>query len=176
MNILREELLRRAEDDQAVRRRLPPGGICPPELAAEWRRIDSENTAFLKQAVAQSGWPGIAAVGPDGATAAWLLLQHADADHDFQKACLPLLEQAVADGDAEPWGLAMLTDRLRVADGLPQVYGSQYRWTDGVFGPYPIEDPDHLDARRAAVGLESAAENDRRLREAHDPSSPASPA
>ncbi|CNE57641.1 Uncharacterised protein [Mycobacterium tuberculosis] len=36
--------------------------------------------------------------------------------------------------------------------------------TDTGFGPQPVEDPDRLDERRAAVGLRPMAEYDARMR------------
>lgn len=68
--------------------------------------------------------------------------------------------------DADPRNLAYLTDRCRVAAGQPQVYGTQYDSDgfDGNLRPHLIEDPERLDARRAAVGLEPHAEYDRRMR------------
>nr|WP_010048272.1 MULTISPECIES: hypothetical protein [Streptomyces] len=45
------------------------------------------------------------------------------------------------------------------------MYGTQYtNARDGDLRPYPVTDPEQLDARRAAVGLESAAAYDRRMR------------
>jgi hypothetical protein len=97
-------------------------------------------------------------VGERASRAAWLLVQHADQDVGFQKRCLPILRAAVEAGQAEPAVLAYLTDRVRVAEDQPQVYGTQYQDKDGEFGPHPIEDPDHLDVRRAEVGLEPHAD------------------
>ncbi|WP_324604473.1 MULTISPECIES: DUF6624 domain-containing protein [Streptomyces] len=93
------------------------------------------------------------------------MAQHADRALDLQHQVLGLLEDAVAAGDALPRHLAYLTDRVLVAAGEPQVYGTQYtNARDGDLRPYPVTDPEQLDARRAAVGLESAAAYDRRMR------------
>ncbi|MGW9448705.1 DUF6624 domain-containing protein [Streptomyces sp. NPDC055632] len=158
------ELHRRAEQDQAARHRASRTGD-----GAELVRIDVANTAWLKQIVARHGWPGIALVGEQGADEAWLLVQHADLDPDFQRHALGLLEQAVDAGDALPRHLAYLTDRVLVAAGELQVYGTQYTQDpDGSnLRPYPVTDPDQLDARRIAAGLEPAAEYDRRMRDSH---------
>jgi hypothetical protein len=99
-----------------------------------------------------------------------LLTQHADARPDFQRRCLDLLTAAVTAGEADPGHLAYLTDRVLRADGLPQRYGTQF-WTDpdtGQLEPQPIEDPDHLNERRAAAGLEPFADYQRTIREAGD--------
>ncbi|MFF4306909.1 DUF6624 domain-containing protein [Streptomyces sp. NPDC001601] len=155
------ELHRRAERDQAARRL-----AVKTRDGRDMRRIDADNTAWLEQVISQRGWPGIALVGERGADAAWLLAQHADLDPAFQRRALELLKAAVEAGDALPRHLAYLTDRVLVTAGEPQVYGTQY--TDDGDGSnlrlQPVADPDRLDERRAAVGLEPAAEYDRRMR------------
>ena len=113
-------------------------------------RIDHRNTRTMKQIIARYGWPGEKLVGQVGAEAAWLLIQHADHDRAFQKYCHKLLKEAVKQNDAQPKHLAYLTDRICVGDNLPQVYGTQWE--------YPIADQEHVDERRAAVGLSSLAE------------------
>jgi hypothetical protein len=160
---LAAELIRRAAEDQAARDRYMEVGDLD-----EMARVDAENTAWLQAVVAEHGWPGVALVGAEGAHCAWLLVQHADRAPQFQKQALALLEAAVAAGDAAQRELAYLTDRVLVADGQPQLYGTQYvDDADGGLRPRPIADPDRLDERRAAMGMESAAEYDRRMREVY---------
>ncbi|RPI92451.1 MAG: hypothetical protein EHM40_12990 [Chloroflexi bacterium] len=113
-------------------------------------QIDRRNTQIMKKIVAQYGWPGEKQVGQLGAQAAWLLVQHADHDRAFQKQCHSLLAEAVKRNDAQAKHLAYLTDRVCVGDGVPQIYGTQFE--------YPIADQEHVDERRAAVGLSSLAE------------------
>jgi hypothetical protein len=81
--------------------------------------------------------------------------RHADQDVEFQRSCLAMLGEAVAAGRASARALAYLTDRVRVADGLDQVFGTQYAMVDGVFTPHPIEDRENLDRRRADAGMEA---------------------
>ncbi|MBB6553338.1 DUF6624 domain-containing protein [Nonomuraea rubra] len=163
---LRDELLARMERDQHVRLSVPVGEPLSAELLEEWDRVDTGNTAFLKRVIDEHGWPGHDLVGERAAQAAWLLAQHADRDRDFQRRCLPLLRDAVARGQAAARHLAYLVDRVRVGEGRPQVYGTQYLQTaEGGFGPHPIEDREHLDERRAEMGLEPHAEYDRHMRQ-----------
>ena len=56
-----------------------------------------------------------------------------------------------------PADLAYLEDRVRVHAGQPQLYGTQFNIAGGEFGPFPIEDPQRLDERRAQAGLEPFA-------------------
>lgn len=67
--------------------------------------------------------------------------------------------EAVSQGEATPADLAYLTDRVRSNEGREQLYGTQIADVrDGTVVPWPVEDPERLDARRAAVGLEPFAE------------------
>jgi hypothetical protein len=157
---LRTELLTRADRDQTARKSLPPA-----QRDARWEQViapvDRANTARMREIVATCGWPGSALAGTDGAHAAWLLVQHAP--DDFKEECLPLLEDAVARGDAAPRDLAYLTDRVLMQRGEPQVYGTQYLIVDGRLNLWTVRDPDQLDERRAVLGLPPEAENRARL-------------
>ncbi len=149
-------------EDQRIR--TLPDAEQPPDYLDQWHAIDAENTTALCRIVDAHGWPGFALVGEEGATAAWLLAQHADENPAFQRRALNLLAAAVDAGDANPAHLALLTDRCRVSEGRPQVYGSQYvRGPDGQWRMQPVEDPQHLDARRTSVGLEPQAANEARI-------------
>jgi hypothetical protein len=107
----------------------------------------------------ESGWPGEAIVGQEGASAAWLIAQHAIGEPTFQRACLLALEAAAARSEVPAWQPAMLEDRIRVFEGKLQRYGTQLQVDDeGELHPHPIEDPDGVEARRAAVGLEPLAD------------------
>lgn len=123
--------------------------------------VDRAHTERMRAIVATQGWPRRSQVGPFAAQAAWLLVQHADHDRSFQQACLGLLQEVVAAGEAEPGHLAYLTDRVRVGAGLPQVYGTQM---NNGCEPWPIEEPEGVDQRRAAVGLEPLADYVARFR------------
>jgi hypothetical protein len=117
----------------------------------EWdNQVDYHNTQVMKEIIAEYGWPGETLVGTMGAQAAWLLVQHADHDREFQKQCHHLLETAVKSDEAQAQHLAYLTDRICVGDGVPQIYGTQL--------DYPITDLEHVDERRAVMGLDSLAE------------------
>ncbi|WP_407940896.1 DUF6624 domain-containing protein [Nonomuraea antri] len=158
---LRDELLQRMQQDQAARTCAPPHTPWTDEQHAHLTAVDVSNTAFLKRVIAQHGWPGRDLVGEQAAHAAWLLAQHADRDVAFQRSCLPLLEEAAKAGQATWADYAYLVDRVRVADGQLQVYGTQYGMREGRLELQPVEDLDHLDERRARAGLGPHAEYDR---------------
>jgi hypothetical protein len=157
---LHAELMERAGRDQAARMSLRPG-----HGMTEWETVvapvDRHNTARLREIVSRYGWPGHRLVGEAGAHAAWLLAQHAPPE--LQEEWLPLLQDAVARGDASAADLAYLTDRVLMHRGEPQIHGTQYQVRDGVLELWPVRDPPGLAQRRAALGLEPEAENRARL-------------
>jgi hypothetical protein len=154
---LRAELLRRAANDQAIREQyasvLRQGKQPDSTLLARMASVDATNTRWLADVVARRGWPGRTIVGEDGADAAFLLVQHADADTAFQVRALPLLARAYRAGEATGQQFALLTDRVATARGQPQVYGTQARFVAGRTELKPIGDSAGVDARRASVGL-----------------------
>jgi hypothetical protein len=118
--------------------------------------VDRDNTTRLREVIGRHGWPGCELVGEAGALAAFLLAQHAPPE--LQEKCLPLLQEAVARGDASPVHLAYLLDRVLMHRGEPQVYGTQYRGVgNGPLEMWTVRDPSGLDQRRAALGLEPEA-------------------
>jgi hypothetical protein len=150
---LADELVQMGERDQEMRN------------SQKWdAEVDIRNTQRLKQIIREIGWPSISKVGREAANYAWLLAQHADHDVAFQRDCLHLMQQSMNDVDATT--VAYLEDRVRVNEGRPQLYGTQYYEDEqGVFGPKPIEQPDEVDERRKVVGLEPLAQYDRAMRQ-----------
>lgn len=156
---LRDELLALVKEDQAVRN-AAIANMRDPSVQARMKEIDHKTTTRLKEIVAKQGWPGKSLVGEEAAHAAWLLVQHGDADVAFQKQCLALIEKAAKAGEATEADYAYLYDRVAVGEHRPQRYGTQY----GEGKPQPIEDETHVDERRKAVGLGTMAEYDAQMR------------
>jgi hypothetical protein len=168
---LHDELLAMVKVDQEARMQAIQQGPTKldPKLVERLREIDRKNTARMKEVIDKHGWPGKALVGDDGSHAAWLLVQHADADKPFQKRCLELMKESVKRGEASGRELAYLTDRVLVGEGQKQLYGTQFRQADGKMEPSPIEDEANVDKRRAEVGLEPLADYRKRLEELYRP-------
>jgi len=66
-----------------------------------------------------------------------------------------MMREAVKQGNARPSSLALLEDRIALRQGKKQIYGSQIGRDKetGEFFVSPLEDPDHVNERRAEVGL-----------------------
>ncbi|MFE7562537.1 DUF6624 domain-containing protein [Kitasatospora sp. NPDC057500] len=130
----------------------------PAEQLA-WRRLTAQHADRLGEIMDAIGWPTVELVGEDAARAAWLIAQHADRQLDVQRRALRLMERAVADGAASPRDLAFLRDRTLVNEGRRQIYGTQIAGVkDGSPVPWPCEEPERMDARRAEVGIPPFAE------------------
>jgi hypothetical protein len=112
-------------------------------------------------------------VGEEGAHAAWMLAQHADRRPSFQQRCQRLMEQAVSAGNASPADLAHLTDRVLLAQGKNQIYGTQTCARDGRFIACRLRDSDRVDELRATVGLEPLETSLRHVLEQYGTPSPA---
>ncbi len=153
---LRQQLLDMCAEDQQVRQALIKNATTTTEIAVQ--RVDEKNLKAMKEIIATYGWPGVSRVGTDGAQAAWLLVQHASDDHAFQKQCLVLLQQAAACNDVSSIDVAYLADRMLIAEGKKQCYGTQVDILQGCITVCPIEDAEHVDARRKALGLQPLAE------------------
>jgi hypothetical protein len=127
------------------------------ETLKQQHGIDEANVSRLDEIVAAHGWPARSIVGEKAASAAFLVVQHADPA--TQRKYLPLLRAAVDSGEARAQNLALLEDRVLMNEGKRQRYGSQLRPNGkGGYELYPIEDEEKVDERREAVGLQPLAD------------------
>ncbi len=147
---VRKELLRRSAIDQSVRRKMMEGTADFAEVA----EVDKANREWLRLQVKSHGWLGRTLVGVDGAKAAWLIVQHADRDLDFQRKCLDMMT-AMPEGEVELSSLAYLTDRVLLAEGKPQRFGTQFAMVNGAIDMQRCEDPENVNERRAKMGLDT---------------------
>lgn len=140
-------LKRMVQVDQEMRNK----GLEKPD---EWdESIDLQNTAQMRILVADIGWPYISMVGYEGASNAWLLVQHADHDPAFQQMCLELMKSAPVE-EVPRNHIAFLEDRIAVGKGLPQLFGTQFqRDSNGELKPHLIADPKNVDERRKKMWL-----------------------
>ena len=169
-DVLARELIDMTDED----RRLQPGAF-GADFAAQlaYRRVTVRNGDRLAEILDEHGWPTAELVGPEAARRAWLVAQHADRQLHLQRRALTLMTEAVRAGRGDAAQLAMLHDRLLVNEGRSQIYGTQIAGVvDGAPVPWPCEDPERTDDRRARVGLDPFAVHVAR----HAPASPGTPA
>jgi hypothetical protein len=153
------------DEDLRLRDELIRNGTLFDGYAEPMVELHRRHNARLREIIEQHGWPGRSLVGDDGASAAWLLLQHAILDPGLMRSALMLLARATDEGESDAGHLALLTDRIRVLEGRPQIYGTQYDWdAEGNLSPLPVEQPASVDELRQSVGLEPLEANTARLR------------
>ncbi len=155
---LRAELMQMDDHDQAVRAELAADGSLFDGYHPRMAAVHDLNAARLHTIIATHGWPTERLVGVDGAKAAHRIAQHSINHPELMRECRRLLDEASLKGEVPRWQFAYIEDRIRVFEGLPQRYGTQWRGGPNGLEPYPIEDADHVDERRAALGLPSLAE------------------
>jgi len=114
----------------------------------------SLNQIIVKKILDERGWLGEEIIGHYGNRALFLVIQHSDLE--TQEKYLSMIREAVKKGNADPANLALLEDRVALRQGKKQIYGTQlaYDETTGESYVQPLEDPDNVDNRRAAIGLE----------------------
>lgn len=119
---------------------------------------DAENAAWLKSALASINWFDIKSWGKDADAAAWLIAEHADGDPELQLLALDRMGKLAVSRNSNPANFAFLWDRVALAQGRPQRYGTQMRCVGKVWSPItPLEEPAKLDERRSWVGLQPEA-------------------
>ena len=121
-----------------------------PVLAMEEKNHEENNKEIL-DLLDRYGWPTASAVTEFAAAGAALIINHTN--HEIRSKYFPMLETAFKQGEAQPLRYAKMRDRLLVEEGKKQVYGTQWKFKDSGREPYPIEDPEHVDKRRAEIGL-----------------------
>ena len=115
---------------------------------------DEDNLNWLKSRVARAGWFDIANYGVAADQAAWLMVQHADGDPEYQAYIVSVLAPKANSGETNSQNFAYLSDRVSVRAGAPQAYGTQMECVDGEWLAPNIESPSaDLDTRRARMGL-----------------------
>jgi len=152
---LGDELRAMAKEDQEVRKRWIKDQQ-NETLKSEMAAIDAKHVARLREIVKENGWPGTALVGFNGMNDAWLIAQHGG--KEFLHEMLPLMKAAVEKHDLDASLYATSVDRVRIQDGQKQLYGSQFDTKNGKCEPQPIEDAEHVEERRRAMGLTPLAD------------------
>jgi hypothetical protein len=156
---LARELLDRVAQDGALTakaQRLPG-----PQLRTRLARCRAANAVALREIVEEHGWPTAALVGAEASTAALMILLHAD-DLPLQLTARDLITDAVERGQCSPIHAAYAADHCAVEMGRPQRYGTRYT---PLGRPFPVADPDGVDARRVSIGLRTMAAEQQALTE-----------
>jgi hypothetical protein len=142
--------------DQALRSALLQGPGLNNEalerVQAQMLRQDRELESELDELVERCGWPTTTEFGDKAPQYAAMIVQHA-VDLDYQLKYLSLVKAAAESGELAKRHWATLEDRVRMRQGRPQLYGTQLTMVNDELAMWAIEDEEHLDERRAEVGM-----------------------
>ena len=113
--------------------------------------LDGENIKRVEEIIAKYGYPGKALVGTPENRAAWIVIQHSS-PQVIQKY-LPMLREAVKNGDLDRQSLALTEDRNLMYQGKKQIYGSQFFEVNGKPAFWPIENSEKVNELRKEAGF-----------------------
>ena len=118
----------------------------------EFEKLRVKQANRIEEIVAEFGWPTVDMVGKDASQAAWIIVQHADYDKEFQYRMLNIMHPLALEGKIDPANYAYLYDRTH----RPQLYGTQGKCVGTDFIPFPIHDIENIDSRRREMKMTTA--------------------
>lgn len=123
-------------------------------------QTDEDSKRFIEDVLQDYHWIDRDQFGDVYADHAWIMVQHADDYPDFQAEVLGRMRTLLESGNLRRRHYAYLHDRVAVNRDNPQYYGTQPTWEceDGQLSLAPLEDPENVNERRAAMGLNSVEE------------------
>jgi outer membrane protein OmpA-like peptidoglycan-associated protein len=119
----------------------------------QYNQKDSLNFLAIQKYLDHNGYPKIAKVGRRQSKAVGYIILHHFDSLTFERY-LPVIKSLCMEGEAE-WNMfAMMTDKLCIKKGEPQVYGTQYdRDANGRTILYKIDDIEKVNYRRMRIGM-----------------------
>lgn len=130
-------------------------------MRSYWKKVneaDSLNILQIDSLIQARGWPGPCVAGRAGSQTVWLVIQHAPLR--YKEQYLPRMRQAVEEGRASRKDYVFLLDRVRMHQGKPQLYGTQYHRNPetGETELWPVEKPEELSLRWDRLWLDPVPE------------------
>ncbi len=114
--------------------------------------VDNSNTRQLQRIIKKYGFPSADSVGQDVIGDVYTMIIHS-LSIEFQKDNLPYLRKAAQTNQYLKQDVALLTDKILVAENKSQIYGTQFRTENGKMYLRETVEPEKLDFRRAEMNL-----------------------
>ena len=154
--VLQKQLLNMAQQSQQIQ--VMQKGDATAVLKDMAADINKLHTQTLNEIVQLQGWLTKVQVTEEGVKAAFTLVSHSK-NLRFQQDMLPLIIQSYIDkqgigGEA----VAIFTDKISIAQGKDQVFGTQADLIGGKLVFFQIENEDSVDQLRAQMDLPPLAE------------------
>jgi hypothetical protein len=112
--------------------------------------LDSVNSFKVESIIRTYGWPGVDQIEENGERS--LLYLYQKLDFKDQKKFYPFISEGFKSGTIDAANFAVMTDKIAFRDKGAQIYGTQYGSDRHLL---PVENPDSVNFRRAAIGLPS---------------------
>ena len=121
--------------------------------SSEQSQLDRQNIRIATKIIDSMGWIVKNKIGEKANDALFLVIQHADKLETMEKY-LPIMKEAVKNGNAEKKQLAYLIDRIEDLNGRKQIYGTQYYVNErGRVIIKKLVDSTNVNTRRRAMNL-----------------------
>lgn len=136
-------------------RNLGPGSPVVTGLRRMQTLQNEKNLAELEMLLDTKGWPEQSQVGREASGAAFYVLQHSNAK--AQEKYIKLFEDACRRNEGNWQQYALMFDRMRMNQNLPQKYGTHFILDNRATGEkklYPLEDETRVNEWRKEIGLE----------------------
>ena len=129
--------------------------------SAHTANIDGMSQIYIESAMKNFDWIDEKRFGKEVSNHAWLLVQHADRDPEFQSMALKRMEPYLKSRGVSRSNYAFLFDRVAVNTGRKQRYGTQPDWNcvEGQMKLQPLEDPDNVNELRKEMGMDTVEES-----------------
>ena len=154
--VLQKQLLNMAQQSQQIQAMQKGDATAVlKDMAAD---INKLHTQTLNEIVQLQGWLTKVQVTEEGVKAAFTLVSHSK-NIRFQQDMFPLIIQSYIDkqgigGEA----VAIFTDKISIAQGKDQIFGTQADLIGGKLVFFQIENEDSVDQLRAQMDLQPLAE------------------
>ena len=153
---LKDELLKLKEKNQQKLDEDIEKNRKPDALMKQMRASQDKNTARLCPILKQYGWPTTSLVGKEGVEAAFFLLNNSAAH--LRVDLEPVIVAATKQGDISRPDFASYIDRVRLAAGLKQLFGTQATIINGFLVLFPVESETQVEALRKQFELAPLAD------------------
>lgn len=133
------------------------------------KTIDEENEVQLQKIIGEiGGWLKLSVFGKEATDNAWVLVQHSP-NILFKKEMLTKMKE-LPDEEVEKKRIAQTEDRIRIAEGKPQLYGTSFKidLKTGEMTYDPIEDMENVNTRRASMGMDTFEEHLQRAKDSYE--------
>lgn len=117
--------------------------------------MDRKNLKIVTKIIDSLGWLGKDKVGNEANLSLFMTIQHADKLSTMENY-LPIMKEAVKNGNADKKQLAYLIDRVEFLNDRNQIYGTQISYDkNGKAFIENLADPENVNFRRKSMELYS---------------------